>query len=279
MKQYLIDTEFIRASKTRVHFLQISMIELNGNEVLDFHFDVNLNSWEQKYFTRAVTGYYGKRTQEVFESVDTLFSGRYNKGLIDSVISNLGLKYNYKKYNDLKSIKPILHKSKLLAWDTSNDKELRKYVEPINFELVDVQKQWIKKFGGNQLSLSDAYKHVLYNRGLKDESDLLSYAHFASCDILLLRAVLEFIENFNESLIQIPMEKTKRNEKVVANEQIIIENINAVEEINAKLEVVTDNEEAIELSKKLVKSKRKMATANRRNDLLMNRDVYDAPWW
>lgn len=197
--KYLIDTEFIRATKKRVHFLEISLLELDSGCLNDYHFDVSLNKWEQKYLKRGVEGYYGARAQRVFSVIKELHAKGFNPQMARAFCKSQQVDYSYKELDTVFKLSPFIENSKLYAWDLSNDIELIKTVKPRNVELVDVQVMWKNKFGGEQISLITAYKHVLYNRREKDEAHLIEMAHYSYCDVLLLQEVFTFIIEWGKS--------------------------------------------------------------------------------
>ncbi len=279
MQKFLIDTEFIRATKDRVHFIEIAMLDKVTNQIKDFHFDARLNSWEHRYFTRALNGHYGKRTQAVFEAVDTLHSGKFNRRFVADFCHQHDYQYEYSKLPNIHEVVPNLKDSMLYAWDISNDKDLFKIITVENYQLVDVQAMWRQKFGGNQLSLIDAYKHVLFNLGQKDTKNLIAYAHYACCDVMLLDIVVDFIESYESTLQVIPVERSIRDKKIIDNNINIQKWIDTSDEINLLMQACSDPEMLTEHSRKLIRFKKKIAAASKRNAILEQTNVYEIPWW
>lgn len=279
MRKYLIDTEFIRATKDRVHFIEVAMLSLEENKIVDFHLDANLNNWEHRYFTRAVSGHYGERTQKVFEAVEVLYSGMFNKNFVDSFCREHGINYKYRKLNNIHQLLPHLDNAMLYAWDISNDKDLFKIIKPANVQLVDVQAMWREKFQGNQLSLIDAYKTVIYNQDGKDTKKLIDYAHYACCDVMLLEHVINFIISHEGKLKPIPVEARVRDQKVEMNNLNIEKWIAQLEQFDLFLSTSQAPEELQEVSRKLIRTKRKIASAQKRNTKLMKLETYVTKWW
>lgn len=279
MRKLLIDTEFIRATKERVHFIEVALLDVETGKVVDYHFDAKLNNWEHRYFTRALNGHYGVRTQAVFEAVNALYSGEFDTELVDQFCMKNKFDYSYKKMRHVKALEPVLSNCELYAWDISNDKDLFKQITPNNFELIDVQQKWKQKFGGNQLSLIDAYKHTLYNSGHKDFRNLIEYAHYACCDVMLLEKVMSFIENHEGELFPIPVMKSVRDKKVIEHENNIVRWKQNIEELNQLIDNAIESDEMQLLSKKLVRHKQKISKASNNKERLLNVNVYEQPWW
>lgn len=279
MKKYLMDTEFIRATKDRVHFIEVALLDVESAEIVDFHMDARLNNWEHRYFTRALNGHYGKRTQAVFEAVDVIHSGKFNRRLVTAFCAKNQIKYNYQKLPDVHKLIPTLENSILYAWDISNDKDLFGIINVDNMQLVDVQAMWREKFGGNQLSLIDAYKHVLFNQQQIDQHDLMSYAHYACCDVILLDKVVAFIEQWDQPVVPIPIERSVRDAKVNDIESNILRWKQVITELNTQLEMTIDNDLLVKLSRKQINHKKKIARATKTMQLLENHEVYETPWW
>ncbi len=279
MKKYLIDTEFIRATKERVHFLEISLLDPKNSNIIDFHLDAQLNNWEHRYFTRALNGHYGPRTQNVFEAVNVLHSGKFDKEYVSVFCNKQDYDYTYLEVEHEQKIVPMIEDSILYAWDISNDKELFNKIKTRNVILEDVQVIWRKRFGGNQLSLVDAYKHVLYNMGKRDNRNLIEYAHYACCDVMLLDIVMTFIDEYEHDLVPIPIEKKEVAKKIAANNLNVANWKNQINQISDEM-ITTECEESLgNLSKKLVRVKRKIAAANKRNENFASMTIYEKPWW
>ncbi|WOO86919.1 hypothetical protein RZE82_07310 [Mollicutes bacterium LVI A0039] len=279
MKKYLIDTEFIRATKDRVHFIEVALLDQDSNQIIDFHIDAKLNGWEKKYFTRALSGHYGERTKQVFEAVDVIYSGRFPATRAQSICQHLSYDYQYKRVDHAdKLIRPLAN-TMLFGWDISNDKELFNVISPRNVQLVDVQAMWRLKFGGKQLSLIDAYKYAIYNQNQRDSRKLIEYAHFACCDVLLLEVVMNFIETYSEEIDEIPIEKQVRDKKLDDIEQNVKrwkqQEANLISEIEAEI----DEQLHVDMQRKLVRLSRKIESAKHRNEALMSLNVYEKPWW
>lgn len=274
-----MDTEFIRATKDRVHFIEVALFDVKQSQIIDFHMPARLNNWEHRYFTRALNGHYGKRTQAVFEAVDVLYSGKFNRRLVTNFCAKSGVEYNYNKLRDVQQLTPELNNSILYAWDISNDKDLFEIILVDNCQLVDVQAMWREKFGGNQLSLIDAYKHVLYNKQISDYNDLISYAHYACCDVMLLNEVVTFIETWNQQLLPIPLEREVRDVKITEIESNVNRWKQSIVDLNKELEITTDNDLLIKLSRKQINHKKKIARSLKAIEALQNRKVYEQPWW
>lgn len=279
MNKYLMDTEFIRATKERVHFIEVALFDVESSQIIDFHMNARLNNWEHRYFTRALNGHYGKRTQAVFEAVDVLHSGKFNRRLVTNFCAKSGVEYKYNKLNDVHQLVPDLSDSILYAWDISNDKDLFKIINVNNCQLVDVQVMWREKFGGKQLSLIDAYKHVLYNKQINDEHDLISYAHYACCDVMLLNQVVNFIESWSEQVNSIPIERSVRDTKIMEIETNISRWKKNVLDLNHELEITTDNDLLMKLSRKQINDKKKISKALKAIESLQKHKVYEQPWW
>ncbi len=279
MKTYLIDTEFIRASKERVHFIEVACLDLETKVMYDYHFPPNLNNWERKYFDRALSGYYGERTTKVFEAVNDLVNGNFDSEYVSDLCNIRNVEYECHQRRKVKNISRFLSNTRLLAWDTSNDRELLKQIDSINIELVDVQSLWVKKFGGRQIALGDAYKHVLYNQGLKDTDDLLVNAHYACADVLLLESVYNFILNYECELLQIPIYYKERDVQVEKNKNHIDNWLQAIKSLEEEMANCLDQEVLKKASKKIIRCKQKIAGANKRNQLLLEREVYENKWW
>lgn len=279
MRSYLIDTEFIRATKDRVHFIEVALLCLEEMEIIDFHLEANLNRWEHRYFTRAVEGHYGERTQKVFEAVNVLFSGNFNRKFISEFCHYQRVKYNYKKLSNVHQLVPHLENTMLYAWDISNDKDLFNIITLSNVQLVDVQAMWREKFQGNQLSLIDAYKTVIYNQDGKDVQNLIEYAHYACCDVLLLSHVIDFINCYDGELKPIPVEMSVRDKKLETNNLNIEMWITQIDQFEQVLSTSQDAEELHEISRKLIRTKRKIAAAQARNSKLMKLETYVTKWW
>lgn len=279
MRKYLMDTEFIRATKERVHFIEVALHDLENGVIYDYHLDARLNSWEHRYFTRALNGHYGPRTKAVFEAVDVLHSGKFNRRFVREFCSQSKIEYQYEKLSTIEYLIPVLKNSMLYAWDISNDKDLFEIISPDNYQLIDVQAMWKSKYGGNQLSLIDAYKHVMYNLQIEDDRNLIEYAHYACCDVMLLAEVIDFIENFDQQLDAIPIHIDVRDKKIQANLDSIVSWKQSINDISEQLEKCVDNQKLTELSRKLIRQKKKIAKATKRNQVLMKADVYTNPWW
>lgn len=279
MKKYLIDTEFIRASKTRVHFLEIALLETTGNKILDFHLNANLNRWEKRYFSRATSGMYGEQTQSVFQAVEIIYLGRFNQKLAANITTKLGYDYHHKKLKTLNEIIPDLENSMLYCWDFSNDKELFNIIDVNNVNMVDVQAMWNAKFEGSQLSLINAYKHALYNLNIKDQEHLIESAHFAYCDVLLLKVVVNFIETYNQELKPIPMHVTEKEHKLTQLNSNI-ENLKCqITDLENELNQANDKEQQTVIAKKLVRVKKRISDSQKRLEIVANTKVYKEPWW
>lgn len=274
-----MDTEFIRASKDRVHFIEVALYEVEKKRIIDFHMDARLNNWERRYISRVLNGAYGERAKKVFEAVDVLHSGKFNRRRVKHFCTNENIQYDYQKLPGVHELEPKLANSILYAWDISNDKELFGIIDVENYQLVDVQAMWRAKFGGNQLSLIDAYKHVLYNLKQTDDRNLMENAHYACCDVLLLTEVINFIEEHNEQLILIPMEKVVRDKKVADVENNITRWKQSLTDIDQQLETTTDSDQLIKLSQKQIRNKRKIAKGAKQIEKLLQFEVYDQPWW
>lgn len=279
MNNYLIDTEFIRATKDRVHFIEVAILDSQKKEIIDFHMDATLNKWEHRYFTRALNGHYGPRTKKVFEAVNVLYSGSFNRQTITDFCLNNQLAYNYKKIGSVYGLIPTLENSNLYAWDISNDKDLFKIINPRNVNLIDVQAMWREKFKGNQLSLVDAYKHVLYNTGKTDVKKLIDYAHYACCDVVLLDDVISFIADYEGTIKPIPIEECVRDKKIADTTQNINKWLAQVVEFEQSLAVELDQEVLADLSLKLIRTKRKISNATKRNQQMLEISTYQSPWW
>lgn len=279
MKKYLMDTEFIRATKDRVHFIEVALLDIENDTIFDYHFDARLNNWEHRYFTRALNGHYGPRTKAVFEAVDVLHSGKFNRRFVRDFCSNNEHEYIYDKLSTVNKLDPILENTMLYAWDISNDKDLFKIINPGNYQLIDVQAMWKSKFNGNQLSLIDAYKHVLFNNQCGDEKNLIDYAHYACCDVMLLAEVIDFINTFEGELKPIPIHIDVRNKKMAGNDENIIRWKQSIVDLLTQLEACDEQTLLTELSRKLIKQKKKIASASKRNDMLNSLEVYENPWW
>ncbi len=279
MNEYIIDTEFIRASKERVHFLEVALYEPQSEVVHDYHFDVHLNSWEKKYFHRAVNGFYGIRTQIVFNAVNDLYNGVFDQHKMKQMCSQIGCAYKYKHFCSIDVLNDKLNKTVLYAWDISNDVMLQTALPSCEFTLVDVQKQWTKRYGVKQMSLSDAYKHVLYNLHLKDDDKLIENAHFASIDVLMLSRVIDFLKMDVKQLQAIPIEANILANKKANNTKVMDECLLKCQRLNEQLANSKDYNEQQKISDKLVKLKRSLASASRRNEKLDKLEVYDVKWW
>lgn len=279
MNKYIMDTEFIRASKDRVHFIEVALYEAESKKIIDFHISARLNGWERRYISRVLDGNYGERAQKVFEAVDVLHSGKFNRRGVYNFCLSENIDYDYQKLSSVYDLEDKLANSILYAWDISNDKELFEIINVENYQLVDVQAMWRAKFGGNQLSLIDAYKHVLYNMKIEDTRNLIANAHFACCDVLLLTEVIKFIEEYDEQLVTIPIDKTVRDKKVVEVKNNIERWKQALVEINQSLESTTDNDQLIKLSQKQIRNKRKIAKGSKIIENLLEAEVYVNPWW
>lgn len=274
-----MDTEFIRATKERVHFIEVALFDIENITINDYHIDARLNGWEHRYFTRALNGHYGERTQAVFEAVDVLHSGKFNRRLVNDFCKRNDIDYKYSKLRDVYQLEAPLEDSILYAWDVSNDKDLFEIINVENVQLVDVQALWKEKFGGNQLSLIDAYKHVLFNKKIQDENRLIEYAHYACCDVMLLNRVVKFIETYTGELKVIPVEKSVRDKKLAENADNIDRWKQSLIDIDKNLEQATDSDELIKLSKKQIRQKKKIAKASRNMQKLELVEVYEVPWW
>lgn len=279
MKKYIMDTEFIRASKDRVHFIEVALYDVEKKRIIDFHINARLNSWERRYISRVLNGDFGERAQKVFEAVDVLHSGKFNRRNVSNFCVSENIQYEYQKLASVHEVEPKLANSILYAWDISNDKELFGIINVENYQLVDVQAMWRAKFGGNQLSLIDAYKHVLYNLQMVDKRNLIVNAHFACCDVLLLTVVIQFIENYDDQLKVIPIEKTVRDKKVNEVATNIERWKQSLHDINQLLETTTDGDELIKLSQKQIRNKRKIAKGSKLIENLNHAEVYELPWW
>lgn len=279
MRKLLIDTEFIRATKERVHFIEVALLDIETNKIIDYHFDAKLNNWENRYFTRALNGHYGKRTQAVFEAVDVLYSGKFDTELVDQFCMKNKFDYSFSKLRHVRALEPLLSNCELYAWDISNDKDLFKQIAPTNFELIDVQQKWKQRFGGNQLSLIDAYKHVLFNCGNRDSKNLIEYAHYACCDVMLLEKVINFIDTHEGELFPIPVMKSVRDKKIIEHENNISRWKQNIIELNEMIDNTILVDEMQSLSKKLVRQKQKISRASDNKQRLYNVDVYEQPWW
>lgn len=274
-----MDTEFIRATKERVHFIEVALFDIENMTINDYHIDARLNGWEHRYFTRALNGHYGERTQAVFEAVDVLRSGKFNRRLVNDFCIMNDIDYKYGKLNDVYQLEQPLENSMLYAWDISNDKDLFEIINVEDVELIDVQALWKEKFGGNQLSLIDAYKHVLFNTKTQDDNQLIEYAHYACCDVMLLNVVVKFIETYTGELKTIPVERTVRDKKLVETKDNIERWKQSLVDIDRNLSEVTDNDELIKLSKKQIRQKKKIAKASKNVQKLELVEVYEMPWW
>ncbi len=279
MRKLLIDTEFIRATKERVHFIEVALLDIETNQITDYHFDAKLNNWEHRYFTRALNGHYGSRTQAVFEAVDALHSGKFDTELVDQFCMKNKFDYSFNKLRNVRALEPLLSNCELYAWDISNDKDLFKQIAPTNFELIDVQQKWKQRFGGNQLSLIDAYKHTLYNCGTRDHKNLIEYAHYACCDVMLLEKVINFIETHEGELFPIPVMKSIRDKKIVEHETNISRWKQNIVELNELIDNTSLADEMQSLSRKLIRQKQKISRASDNKQHLQNADVYEQPWW
>lgn len=279
MKKYIMDTEFIRATKDRVHFIEVALLDTENDTIFDYHFDAKLNNWEHRYFTRALDGHYGSRTKAVFEAVDVLYSGKFNRRFIRDFCSNNKCEYIYDKLSTVNKLDPILENAMLYAWDISNDKDLFKIIDPGNYQLIDVQAMWKSKFKGNQLSLIDAYKHVIYNNQSGDVNNLIDYAHYACCDVMLLSKVITFINTFEGKLKPIPIHVDARDKKLAGNNENIVRWKQSIVELSSQLETCEEPMLLAELSRKVIKQKKKIAGASKRNDILNSLEVYEIPWW
>lgn len=279
MKKYLLDTEFIRASKERVHFLEVALLEVDGNQMIDLHLNARLNNWEQKYFNRGLWGYYGERTKAVFEAVDVLYSNKFDFDYIGTLCNKLSIDYAPKKLRRVKEFETTLDNSILYAWDCSNDIELFKQVKLSNHELIDVQHLWRTKFGGNQLSLINAYKTMLYNLEAKDKFNLIDNAHYACCDVMMLKHVLKFIDEYEGSLRVIPVHIDEKEKKLSnlneRREFLMSTHVKIENELNTNC----DQDVARELSIKLIKNKRKQSKCSEQIKKLTMLEVYELPWW
>lgn len=279
MNKYLLDTEFIRASKERVHFLEVALLEVDGEQMIDFHLNARLNNWEQKYFDRGLWGRYGKRTKEVFEAVDVLYSNRFDFDYIGVLCNKLSIDYKSQKLRRVRQLEETLENSILYAWDCSNDIELFKQVKLDNYELIDVQNLWRAKFGGNQLSLINAYKTMLYNLESKDKFNLIDNAHYACCDVMMLKYVLKFINEYAGNLKIIPIHIDEKEKKLSDLEERREFLMNAHIDIENELNSTIDQDVARELSIKLIRNKRKQAKCSNQIKKLTMLDVYELPWW
>ncbi len=279
MKKYLIDTEFIRATKDRVHFIEISLLDPSTSSIIDFHLDAKLNNWENRYFQRALSGHYGARTQKVFEAVNVLHSGKFDKDYVSVFCNKQDYDYTYLEIDYEQKIVPMIENAELYAWDISNDKDLFGKIKTNNVVLKDVQALWRERFGGNQLSLVDAYKHVLHNTGKRDTRNLIEYAHYACCDVMLLDVVMQFIEEYEYELFPIPVERNVISKKIADTNSNIAKWKEQITEINEQMADVADEEALANLSRKLVRTKRKIAAADKRIANFLSLDVYEKPWW
>ncbi len=279
MKKYLIDTEFIRATKDRVHFIEISLLDPGTSSIIDFHLDAKLNNWENRYFQRALSGHYGPRTQKVFEAVNVLHSGKFDKDYVSNFCNKQDYDYTYLEIDYEQKIVPMIENAELYAWDISNDKDLFGKIKANNVVLKDVQALWRERFGGSQLSLVDAYKHVLHNNGKRDTRNLIEYAHYACCDVMLLDVVMQFIEEYEHELFPIPVERNVINKKIADTNANIAKWKEQIIEINELMTNVDETEELANLSRKLVRTKRKIDAADKKIANFLNLDVYEKPWW
>lgn len=279
VKEYIIDTEFVSTAKNKLHFLEIAMLNPETNVISDFHFDIKLNNWEQNYIKRATAGKYGKRTQEVFKSVEKLYSGNFKHERIKNICEINSCDYQYERLNHISLVDELNSPCMLYAWDTSSDKKLITEFEHDLIEFIDVQSIWIRRFGGNQLSLSNAYKHVLFNTNRLDEQNLIDIAHFACVDILMLKEVIDFTKNHDKKLKPIPMLQEARDRQIFENYELIEAWNEKLESLQNHLKIETNEEIINKINSKIKKLEKKIRSKKLANNKLYKQQVYDTPWW
>lgn len=279
MKEYIIDTEFIRTYKNEIHFLEIAMLCLNDQIIYDYHFDVKLNPRDKSHIKRATSGKYGQKTQKVFETVKILLDGSFEIQKMNKLCEQNHLGYNCIKLDHLKNVKILNEKCILYAWDTSNDKCIMDVFKEGNLDFIDVQFMWQKRFGGPKLSLINAYKYVLYNMNLIDEKNLIENAHFASGDVLMLKSIIDFIRDFNDKLKPIPMLKEVRDKEVAVNNLLINKWETNIDEMDEKLLVEDDETTIKQINKQKKRLFKKKMHKEYTNQNLLKYPVYTNPWW
>lgn len=279
MQEFIIDTEFVSTQKDKYHYLEIAMLDPNCNDIYDYHFNIKLNNWEQNYIKRATSGKYGKRTQEVFKSVEKLYNGSFKAQRIEKICQRNNVKYKFKRMEHIKNVDVLKNPCTLYAWDTSSDQKIKAEFDHDEIEFIDVQSIWIRRFGGNQLSLSNAYKYVLFNTNRRDTKNLIEVAHFACVDVLMLKEVIEFTKTFDKQLMQIPILKSVRDQKI--NElQVLIENWSEKIESLKRHLIIETNPELIEnINNKIYKLEQKIATKKNVVCDLKEHPVYEQAWW
>lgn len=277
--EYIIDTEFIRVSKEKIHFIEVALLDVKNSCIMDYHLDTHLNGWEYKYMSRAIKGHYGKSMQATFKSIETMYSGNFNYEYANEICLQNDLEYKYIKLSNENKLKSILSDSKFFVWDQSNDKELFSRLKIEDSLLIDAQVLWQKKFQTGQISLVDAYKHTLYNMNKKDELNLIEKSHYACCDVMILHKVLDFIDSFIGELKPIPLNEEIRDEKIFKNNQTINEVKQKILRLNDELKVCNEIKECEKLSIKLIKSKKYLTYLEKENERLSNIDTYNQKWW
>ncbi len=279
VQEYIIDTEFVSTAKNKLHFLEIAMLNPKTNTISDFHFDIQLNSWEQNYIKRATAGKYGKRTQEVFKSVEKLYSGNFKHERIKTICELNSCDYEYERLQHISAVEVLNSPCMLYAWDTSSDKKLISEFDHEFIEFIDVQSIWIRRFGGNQLSLSNAYKHVLFNTNRMDEQNLIDIAHFACVDILMLKEVIDFTKNHEKKLKPIPVLQEVRDRQILENEDLIKAWKEKLDSLNNHLQIETNKEVILKINNKIIKLEKKISAKKLANSKLYRQTVYESPWW
>ncbi len=279
MKEYIIDTEFVSTQKDVLHYLEIAMLNYESKEIFDFHFNVKLNNRDKSYIKRASSGKYGIRTQQVFKSVEKLYSGSFRIGQARNLCQKLGYKYYYERLEHISKVDLLDEDCVLYAWDTSSDKKVVDEFEHDKITFIDVQNMWIRKFGGNQLSLTNAYKHVLYNLNLKDFQNLIDSAHYACIDVLMLNVVIDFIKTFEGELRPIPILSYERNKKIEDNLELINSWNTNLTNLISHLEIETNPDIIKNIAEKRISISKKIKRKEIENKKLASYPVYERPWW
>lgn len=279
MQEFIIDTEFVSTQKNKFHYLEIAMLDPETNMISDYHFDVKLNKWEQNYIKRASAGKYGKRTQEVFKSVNKLYSGEFKVNRVANICNNLDLDYYYERLEHISNVETLKQPCMLYAWDTSSDCKIDAEFDHDNLEFIDVQNIWIRRFGGNQLSLTNAYKAVLFNTNRFDEKNLIETAHFACVDVLMLKEVIEFTKTFDQKLQAIPILRAERDKKILDNNELIKNWNDKIASLKQHLEIETNELIILKIRAKIKKIEKKINHKKLTNSQLLKQVVYEEAWW
>lgn len=277
MNKYYLDTEFISATKGVYRFFEVAI--LGNNHIDDYHFRPNLSKWEQKYYQNIASGKYGVESKNVFEKIQLLVEQKIDFTALNNDFTQINLTYNHYLLEDYELIFEKYNNCNFYIWDPSNDHHLFKYCKQ-PYQLIDVQKKWITKFGGQQMGLERAYKHVLYNLDRKDVDKLIGSGHLACFDVAMLKIIDEFIDNFESDILKpIPITSSYYQQ---SNEKISL----SLQKSTAELSVLNAQDVSIlpfEDEKKLIYKKNRL---NKRIQRLTNQQVSldqlpicDNQWW